>query len=246
MAFEDEKKARDIANKRLTEKTLLDRRANTNLSLDDLYNQIKLGDVQTINVIIKADSDGSSEAVKSSLLKLTNDEVKINIIRAQSGAITESDVLLASASNAIIYGFNVRPDATVRQKAEEEKVDIRLHRIIYALVEEIQAAMKGMLKPIYKEVVIGSVEVRQTYKVSKIGTVAGCYVTNGSIKKDCGVRLLRNSVVIYEGKLASLKRFQNDAKEVTTGYECGVTIENFNDIKEGDVIEGFVMEEVKR
>ena len=246
MAFEDEKKARDIANKRLTEKTLLDRRANTNLSLDDLYNQIKLGDVQTINVIIKADSDGSSEAVKSSLLKLTNDEVKINVIRAQSGAITESDVLLASASNAIIYGFNVRPDASVRQKAEEEKVDIRLHRIIYALVEEIQAAMKGMLKPVYKEVVIGSVEVRQTYKVSKIGTVAGCYVTNGCIKRDCGVRLLRNSVVVYEGKLASLKRYQNDAKEVTTGYECGITIENFNDIKEGDTIEGFVMEEVKR
>ena len=246
MAFEDEKKARDIANKRLTEKTLSDRRANTNLSLDDLYNQIKLGDVQTINIIIKADSDGSSEAVKSSLLKLTNDEIKINVIRAQSGAITESDVLLASASNAIIYGFNVRPDAAVRQKAEEEKVDIRLHRIIYALVEEIQAAMKGMLKPIYKEVVIGNAEVRQTYKVSKVGTIAGCYVTNGSIKRDCGVRLLRNGVIVYEGKLASLKRFQNDAKEVTTGYECGITIENFNDIKEADVIEGFVMEEVKR
>jgi len=246
MAFEDEKKARDIANKRMTEKTLLDRRANTNLSLDDLYNQIKLGDVQTINVIIKADSDGSSEAVKSSLLKLTNDEVKINVIRAQSGAITESDVLLASASNAIIYGFNVRPDASVRQKAEEEKVDIRLHRIIYALVEEIQAAMKGMLKPIYKEVVIGNAEVRQTYKVSKVGTIAGCYVTNGCIKRDCGVRVLRNSVIVYEGKLASLKRFQNDAKEVTTGYECGITIENFNDIKEEDTIEGFVMEEVKR
>ena len=246
MAFEDEKKAREIANKRLTEKTLSDRRANTNLSLDDLYNQIKLGDVQTINIIIKADSDGSSEAVKGSLMKLTNDEVKINVIRAQSGAITESDVLLASASNAIIYGFNVRPDAAVRQKAEEEKVDIRLHRIIYALVEEIEAAMKGMLKPVYKEVVIGNAEVRQTYKVSKIGTIAGCYVTNGSIKRDCGIRLLRNSVVVYEGKLASLKRYQNDAKEVTTGYECGVTIENFNDIKEGDTIEGFVMEEVKR
>ena len=246
MAFEDERKAREIANKRLTEKTLSDRRANTNLSLDDLYNQIKLGDVQTINIIIKADSDGSSEAVKGSLLKLSNDEVKINVIRAQSGAITESDVLLASASNAIIYGFNVRPDASVRQKAEEEKVDIRLHRIIYALVEEIEAAMKGMLKPIYKEVVTGNAEVRQTYKVSKVGTIAGCYVTNGSIKRDCGVRLLRNSVVIYEGKLASLKRFQNDAKEVTTGYECGITIENFNDIKEGDTIEGFVMEEVKR
>ncbi len=246
MAFEDEKKARDIANKRLTEKTLNDRRGNTSVSLDDLYNQIKMGDVQTLNIIIKADSDGSAEAVKASLMKLNNDEVKINVIRAQAGAITESDVLLASASKAIVYGFNVRPDATVRQKAEEEKVELRLHRIIYALVEEIEAAMKGMLKPVYKEVVIGNAEVRQTYKASKVGTIAGCYVTNGSIKRDCGIRLLRNSVIVYEGKLGSLKRFQNDAKEVSTGYECGITIENFNDIKEGDTIEGFVMEEVKR
>ena len=246
MAFEDEKKARDIAAKRLTEKTLNDRRGNTSVSLDDLYNQIKMGDVQTLNIIIKADSDGSAEAVKASLMKLNNDEVKINVIRAQAGAITESDVLLASASKAIIYGFNVRPDATVRQKAEDEKVELRLHRIIYALVEEIEAAMKGMLKPVYKEVVIGNGEVRQTYKASKVGTIAGCYVTNGSIKRDCGIRLLRNSVIVYEGKLGSLKRFQNDAKEVTTGYECGITIENFNDIKEGDTIEGFVMEEVKR
>ena len=246
MAFEDEKKARDIAAKRLTEKTLNDRRGNTSVSLDDLYNQIKMGDVQTLNIIIKADSDGSAEAVKASLMKLNNEEVKINVIRAQAGAITESDVLLASASKAIVYGFNVRPDATVRQKAEEEKVELRLHRIIYALVEEIEAAMKGMLKPVYKEVVIGNAEVRQTYKASKVGTIAGCYVTNGSIKRDCGIRLLRNSVIVYEGKLGSLKRFQNDAKEVATGYECGITIENFNDIKEGDTIEGFVMEEVKR
>ena len=246
MAFQDEKKAREVADKRLTEKTLLDRRGNTSVSLEDLYNQIKVGDVQTINIIIKADSDGSSEAVKQSLLKLSNDEVKINVIRAQSGAITESDVLLASASKAIIYGFNVRPDASVRAKAEEENVDIRLHRIIYALVEEIEAAMKGMLKPTYKEVVTGLAEVRQLYKVSKVGTIAGSYVTSGVIKRDCGVRLLRNGVVVYEGKLASLKRFQNDAKEVSTGYECGIMIENFNDLKEGDHIEGFVMEEVKR
>lgn len=246
MAFPDEKKAREIADKRLTEKTLLDRKANASISLDDLYNQIKVGDVQTINIIIKADSDGSSEAVKQSLLKLNNEEVKLNVIRAQAGAITESDVLLASASKAIIYGFNVRPDAAVRKKAEEEGVDIRLHRIIYALVEEIEAAMKGMLKPTYKEVVTGLAEVRQLYKVSKVGTIAGCYVTSGSIKRDCGVRLLRNNVVVYEGKLASLKRFQNDAKEVSTGYECGLMIENFNDIKEGDHVEGFVMEEVKR
>ena len=246
MAFPDEKKARDVANKRLTEKTLHDRKANASISLEELYNQIKEGEVQNLNIIIKADSDGSSEAVKQSLLKLSNDEVKINIIRAQSGSITESDVLLASASKAIIYGFNVRPDAVVRKKAEEEGIDIRLHRIIYALVEEIEAAMKGMLKPTYKEVVTGLAEVRQIYKVSKVGTIAGSYVTSGSIKRDCGVRLLRNGVVVYEGKLASLKRFQNDAKEVNTGYECGIMIEGYNDIKEGDHIEGFVMEEVKR
>ena len=246
MAFADEKKARDVASKRLIEKTLHDRKANASISLEELYNQIKVGEVQNLNIIIKADSDGSSEAVKQSLLKLSNDEVKINIIRAQSGSITESDVLLASASKAIIYGFNVRPDAVVRKKAEEEGVDIRLHRIIYALVEEIEAAMKGMLKPTYKEVVTGLAEVRQIYKVSKVGTIAGSYVTSGCIKRDSGIRLLRNGVVVYEGKLASLKRFQNDAKEVATGYECGMMIENFNDIKEGDHIEGFVMEEVKR
>ena len=246
MAFPDEKRARDVASKRLVEKTLHDRKANASISLEELYNQIKEGEVQNLNIIIKADSDGSSEAVKQSLLKLSNDEVKINIIRAQSGSITESDVLLASASKAIIYGFNVRPDAVVRKKAEEEGIDIRLHRIIYALVEEIEAAMKGMLKPTYKEVVTGLAEVRQIYKVSKVGTIAGSYVTSGSIKRDCGVRLLRNGVVVYEGKLASLKRFQNDAKEVNTGYECGIMIEGYNDIKEGDHIEGFVMEEVKR
>ncbi len=246
MSFADEKVAREVAAKRLTEKTLADRKSNASISLEDLYKQIKVGDVQNLNIIIKADSDGSSEAVKQSLLKLNNDEVKINVIRAQSGAITESDVLLASASKAIIYGFNVRPDAQARQKAEEEKVDIRLHRIIYALVEEIEAAMKGMLKPTYKEVVTGVAEVRQLYKISKVGTIAGCYVTEGSIKRDSGIRLLRNGVIVYEGKLASLKRFQNDAKEVSTGYECGLMIENYNDLKEGDYIEGFVMEEVKR
>ena len=246
MAYPDEKIAREIATKRTLNAKEKDMQKTSALSLDDLYNQIKEGEVQNLNIIIKADSDGSSEAVKQSLLKLSNDEVKINIIRAQSGSITESDVLLASASKAIIYGFNVRPDAVVRKKAEEEGIDIRLHRIIYALVEEIEAAMKGMLKPTYKEVVTGLAEVRQIYKVSKVGTIAGSYVTSGSIKRDCGVRLLRNGVVVYEGKLASLKRFQNDAKEVATGYECGIMIEGYNDIKEGDHIEGFVMEEVKR
>ncbi len=246
MVFKNDKQAREVAIKRATNKTLCDRRANTSVSLEELYEQIKTGDMQTLNIIIKADSDGSSEAVKSSLIRLCNDEVKINVIRAQAGGITEADVLLASASGAIIYGFNVRPDSVVRRKAEEECVEVRLHRVIYALVEEIEAAMKGMLKPIYKEVVVGSAEIREVYKASKVGTIAGCFVIEGRICKDCGVRVLRDSVVIYEGKLSSLKRFSNDAKEVAMGYECGLTIENFEDLKKDDILEAFIMEEVKR
>ena len=246
MAFASEKKAKEIAYKRECQRVSEERGSNASVSLEDLQDQMRLGEMQTLNLIIKADSDGSSEAVKSSLERLSNDEININVIRAQAGGITESDVLLASASKAIIYGFNVRPDASVRSKANEEKVEIRLHRIIYALVEEIEAAMKGMLKPTFKEVVTGSAEVRKTYKVSKIGTIAGCYVTEGYIKRDSSIRLLRNSVIVYEGKLESLKRFDKDVKEVATGYECGIVIENYNDIKEGDIIEGFIMEEVKR
>ena len=243
MAFEDEKKARDIANKRLTEKTLNDRRGNTSVSLDDLYNQIKMGDVQTLNIIIKADSDGSAEAVKASLMKLNNDEVKINVIRAQAGAITESDVLLASASKAIVYGFNVRPDATVRQKAEEEKVELRLHRIIYALIEEIEAALKGMRKKEEVEQYLGQAEVRTTFKVSKVGTIAGSYVIDGKLTNSSRLRVLRDGKIIYEGKIGSLKRFKDDAKEVKQGFECGILVENFNDIHEGDIIEAFTFVE---
>ena len=244
--YDNEKEAKNVVARRLSDKTIYERGANNSISLEELNNQMKLGNMQTLNIIIKADSDGSSEAVKSSLLALSNDEVRVNVIRSQAGAITESDVLLATASNAIIYGFNVRPDNVVKMKADEQKVDIRLHKIIYALVEEIETAMKGMLKPTYKEVVTGSAEVRQIYKVSKVGTIAGCYVTNGSIKKDCGIRVIRNDNVVFEGKLSSLKRFSNDSKEVSNGYECGITIENYNDIRENDVIEGFIMEEVKR
>ena len=216
------------------------------MSLDDLYNRIHEGEIQNINVIIKADLQGSAEAIKASLEKLNSDEVKINVIRSTAGAITESDVLLASASNAIIYGFNVRPDALVRSKAEEEGVEIRLHRIIYALIEEMEAAMKGLLKPELVEKVVGQAEVRQLFKVSKVGTIAGCMVTSGSIKRDAPIRLIRDGIVVYEGKLASLKRYQNDAKEVAMGYECGLTIENFNDEKENDIIECYEMVEVKK
>lgn len=246
MAFADEKQARNIANQRMSLKIENDRKGSSAQSLDDLYNQIKDGAVSTINVIIKADAQGSAEAVRGALEKLNVEGVKVDVIRNQAGAITESDVILASASGAIIYGFNVRPDASIRQKAEEEKVEIRLHRVIYSLIEEMELAMKGMLKPEYKEVVTGQAVVRQIFKVNKVGTIAGSYVTSGSIKRDCSVRLIREGVVIFEGKLASLKRFSNDTKEVALGYECGIMIEGYNDLKEDDIIEGYIMEEIKR
>lgn len=245
MAFAEEKMARDIADKRKIEKIESERRGSSALSLEDLKNKIKEGETQIINVIIKADVQGSAEAVKQSLEKIEVDGVKVEVIRSQAGAITESDIILASASNAIVYGFNVRPDALVRKKAEDEKVDIRLHKVIYDIVEEMQQAMTGMLKPELKEVVTGQAEVRQLYKVSKMGTIAGCYVTAGSIKRDSLVRIIRNGIVVYEGKLSSLKRFKNDAKEVTLGYECGIMVENYNDFKEQDIIEGYIMKEVK-
>jgi translation initiation factor IF-2 len=246
MAFAEESEARTIATKRKQIKEAQARSKSSALSLDDLFNRIHEGEVQTINVIIKADSTGSAEAVKSSLEKLNNEEVKINVIRATAGAITESDVLLASASNAIIYGFNVRPDARTRAKAEEEKIEIRLHRIIYALIEEIQAAMKGMLAPTFVEKVIGQAEVRRLFKVSKLGTIAGCMVIDGSIKASANIRVLRSGVIVYEGKLASLQREKDSVKEVKNGYECGMLVENFNDLKEGDIIEASEMIEEKR
>ena len=202
--------------------------------------------LKEIPVIVKADVQGTAEAVSASLAKIDVDGVKVSIIRSSAGAISESDVMLASVSKAVIYGFNVRPDANVRKKAAEEGVDIRLHNIIYKAVEEMEAAMKGMLAPVYEEVVIGQAEVRKVYKVSKIGTIAGSMVTDGKLVRDCKVRLIRDGIVIYTGKLASLKRFENDAKEVNSGYECGLTIENYNDIKEGDVIEAFQDQEVER
>ena len=246
IGFDTEKQARQVAEERTMRKIEQERHGDSAMTLEDIYAKVQEGDIQTINVIIKADIQGSAEAVKGALEKIDVEGVKINVIRNQAGAITESDVILASASHAIIFGFNVRPDAIVRKKAEEEKVEIRLYRIIYALVEDMEKAMRGMLKPEFKEVVTGQCEVRQLFKVSKVGTIAGAYVTSGSIKADCGIRLIREGIVVYEGKLASLKRYQSDVKEVTNGYECGLMIDGYNDLKEQDIIEGYVMEEIKR
>lgn len=244
-AFESEKEARIVGEKRARTKIDKERNKNSAMSLDDLSAQIEAGEIQEIPIIIKADVAGSAEAVASSLSRIEIEGVKVNVIRSQAGAISESDVMLASASKAMIYGFNVRPDSNVRKKALEEGVDIRLHNIIYKAVEEMEAAMKGMLKPVYEEIVLGQAEVRKIYKVSKVGTIAGCMVSEGKIVRDSSMRLIRNGIVVYEGKLGSLKRFENDAKEVQSGYECGLTIENFNDIKEGDIVEVYAMQEVK-
>ena len=243
MVFETEKQARSVGETRMKAKIEKDRNSGAALSLDDLYSQIKEGQIIDLNIIVKADVQGTAEAVKASLEKIDVDGVRVNVIRSTVGAISESDVILASASQAIIYGFNVRPDAKVRNKAEEENVEIRLHNVIYKMVEEIETAMKGMLAPEYHEVITGQAEIRQVIKASKIGNIAGCYVTDGSIKRNCGIRLIRDGIVVYEGKLASLRRFKDDVKEVNAGFECGLNIENYNDIKEGDIIEGYVMEE---
>lgn len=208
--------------------------------------KIKQGDVKDINLIVKADVQGSAEALTAALQKIEVEGVKVKIIHTGVGAITESDIILASASNAIVIGFNVRPDGNAKSTAEAENVDIRLHRIIYKVIDEIEAAMKGMLDPEYEEKVIGQVEVRQTFKVSKIGTIAGGYVTEGTITRDSGLRLIRDGVVIFEGEVDVLKRFKDDVKEVSQGYECGITIKKYNDIREGDILEAFVMQEIER
>jgi len=242
-----DKEARQIAH------TLAERNREQNLratpnkvSLDDLFNQIQSGDVKQLNIVIKADVQGSVEALRQSLERLSNDEVRIHTIHGGVGAITESDVMLASASNAIIIGFNVRPEAGAKSFAEIEKVDIRLYRVIYNAIEDIEAAMKGLLEPEYKEKVIGHAQVRQTFKASGLGTIGGAYVLDGKIIKNSQVRLVRDGIVVYEGQLSSLKRFKDDVKEVNSGYECGFTLEKFNDIKEGDILEAFIMEEIPR
>jgi translation initiation factor IF-2 len=244
--FTNERHARAIADKRSQAKIETERRITSALSLDDLSKQIKEGNVQEIPLIIKADVQGSAEAVRSSLEKIDVDSVKVNVIRNTAGAISESDVMLAAASKAIIIGFNVRPTAAIRKIAQEQGVDIRLHNIIYKVVEQMEAAMKGMLDPIFEEIILGQASVRQIFKASRIGTIAGCMVTDGKMVRNAHVRLIRDGVVVYTGRLSSLKRFSNDAKEVTAGFDCGCTIENFDDIKEGDLIEAFGSVEVER
>ena len=247
MAHGNEKEARATADAFIAygREKMLEETKNK-LSLDDLFDQIQAGNVKELNLVVKADVQGSVEAVKQSLMKLSNEEVMIKVVHGGVGAINESDVILASASNAIIIGFNVRPDAMAKAAAEREKVDMRLYRVIYNAIEDIEAAIKGMLDPVYREKVVGHVEVRQIYKASGVGTIAGCYVLDGSITKDAQSRIVRDGIVIYEGELASLKRFKDDVKEVKSGFECGIVFEKYNDIKEGDQIEAFVMEEIPR
>ena len=247
MAHGNEKEARATADAFIAygREKMLEETKNK-LSLDDLFDQIQAGNVKELNLVVKADVQGSVEAMKQSLLKLSNDEVVVKIIHGGVGAINESDVSLASASNAIIIGFNVRPDATAKETAEREGVDIRLYRVIYSAIEDVEAAMKGMLDPIFEEKVFGHAEVRQTFKASGVGTIAGSYVLDGTFERDCSVRITRDGIVIFEGALASLKRFKDDVKEVRAGYECGFVFANFNDVKEGDQVEAFKMVEIPR
>jgi translation initiation factor IF-2 len=246
VVFEDEKTARQVGEARAQTALVAQRGEKSIVSLETLFDQLKQGEMKDLNIILKADVQGSAEAVAASLQKIDVEGVNIKIIHSGAGAINESDISLAAASNAIVIGFNVRPDVNAKRAAEAEKVDVRLHRIIYKVIEEIEAAMKGMLDPEFQEKIIGQAEIRQTFKVSKVGTIAGSYVTDGKITRDSGIRLIRNGVVTFEGNIDALKRFKDDVKEVAQGYECGITIKNFNDVKEGDIIEAYVMEEIER
>jgi translation initiation factor IF-2 len=241
----DEKTARNMAESRKLKSREEHFQSSNRVSMENLYSQIQEGSVKELGVIVKADVQGSVEAVRQSMEKLSTDNVKVRVIHSGVGAITETDVILAAASNAIIIGFNVRPDNNAATIGEKEGVEIKTYRIIYDALDDIKAAMVGMLDPVYKEVVLGRVEIRQIYKVSNVGTIAGSYVLTGKITRNSSVRVLRNGIVITESTLASLKRFKDDAKEVAAGYECGLSVEKFNDIKEGDIIEAFIMEEVK-
>ncbi|MBL7573080.1 translation initiation factor IF-2 [Staphylococcus saccharolyticus] len=246
VVFSDEKQARRIGEARHETSVIQQRQESKNVSLDNLFEQMKQGEMKDLNVIIKGDVQGSVEALSASLMKIDVEGVNVRIIHTAVGAINESDVTLANASNGIIIGFNVRPDAGAKRAAEAENVDMRLHRVIYNVIEEIESAMKGLLDPEFEEQVIGQAEVRQTFKVSKVGTIAGSYVTEGKITRNAGVRVIRDGIVLFEGELDTLKRFKDDAKEVAQGYECGITIEKYNDLKEGDIIEAFEMIEIQR
>ncbi len=246
VVFGDEKTARQIGEARQQQYIESQRESQASLSLDSLFEQMKQGEAKDLNIILKADVQGSVEALSMSLAKIEVDGVNVRIIHTGVGAINESDVTLAAASKAVVIGFNVRPDANAKQKIQEEKIDVRLHSIIYNVIEEIENAMKGLLAPEFKEKILGLAEVRQVYKVSKIGTIAGSYVTEGKVLHNAQLRVIRDSIVIFEGKIGTLKRYKDDVKEVQNGYECGITVENYSDIKEGDVFELFVMEETKK
>ena len=245
-AVSDERMARELVEQRRQAEKDAAAQLNTKVTLDNLFAMMQEGEMKDLNLIVKADVQGSAEALKASLLKLTNDEVRVKVIHTGVGAVNESDILLASTANAIVIGFNVRPDAAAQASAQRAKVDVRMYRVIYDAINEIEAALKGMLAPKYHEVVIGHAEVRQTYKVSAIGTIAGCYVKDGKVSRDAQVRVLRDHIVLHQGVVGSLQRFKDSVKEVTAGYECGMSIERFNDIKEGDVFECFAMEEIKQ
>ena len=244
-AVTDDKVARQVADKRADKRRETELKKTAKVSLEDLFSQIQEGEVKDLNIIIKADVQGSVEALRESLLKLTSSEVRVQVLHGGVGAITESDVMLASASNAIIFGFNIRPEPSARKMADREKVDIRLYRIIYEAIENVQAAMKGMLSPTFKEVILGQAEVRNLFKVSRLGTIAGCYVTDGKITRNADIRIIRDGVVIHEGKIDTLKRFKDDAREVLSGYECGILMDKFNDYREHDIIEAYAMQQVE-
>ena len=245
-AVADERMARELVEQRKAEERAKAAAPVQKVSLENLFDQIKSGERKELALIVKADVQGSVEAVKASLEKLSNDEVNVRVIHGAVGAINESDVTLAAASNAIIVGFNVRPDAAARDSAARNHVDMRMYRVIYDAIDEIEAAMKGMLAPKFREAIIGHAEIHQTYKVSSVGTVAGCYVTDGKIQRACDVRIVRDGIVVHEGHLASLQRFKDSVKEVAQGYECGLSFEKYNDIKVGDIVEAYVMEQIEQ
>ena len=241
-----DKLTRQVAEERRDKIKAAQIKAKERVSLDDLFSQMAEGDLKDLNIIVKADVQGSVEAIKQAFEKLSNEEVRVRVIHGAVGAITESDIVFASASNAIVIGFNVRPDAAAKAAAEKEKVDVRTYRVIYSAIEDIQAAMKGMFKPVFKEVDMGRAAVRNTFRISGVGTVAGAYVQDGKITRSAQVRVVRDGVILYDGKLAALKRFKDDVKEVAAGYECGISFENFNDVREGDIIEAYSMEQVEK
>jgi translation initiation factor IF-2 len=245
VALKDEKDAKQVSQYRIQKQRSKELAKTSRLSLEKLYERMQEGEVKDLNVIIKADVDGSMEAIRDSLLKLSNEEVNINIIHSATGTITESDISLAAVSEAIIIGFNVRANPKVQEMANEENVDIRYHNIIYNVIKEVKDAIVGMMKSTFEEHAVGHAEVREVFHIPKVGTIAGCYVTDGKIERGQLCRLLRDGVIIYEGKNTSLRRFKDDVKEVQSGYECGIALENYNDIKIGDVIEAYYLEEIK-